>query len=326
MPSAAERDDSLLREPADRGVRLVALSLLANARKASDALTGAPDLFRAEGDDRHDAVHDFRVRVRRYRSWIRAFKSELRGALPPKRRRALSRIAHATSGISDATAQLEWLRAERRTMGVRQRVGEAWLRTRLETRRAEGSSSAVQAATHFTAMAAWFARRLNVYRAFVIEEEPPRRFGSLLAERARIESESLRSHLGEVHDYGDVDASHRARIAAKRLRYVVEPVRALVSDGEAIIDSLKALQDALGDLHDIHVLAAEVAAAVEETIATEAHSGLIRLTRRLQERGTRAYALIERDWLGDASVAFFDRVRDVAADMERRAVRDDHRS
>ena len=34
-------DESLLREPADRGVRLVALSLLADARKAGDKLKEA---------------------------------------------------------------------------------------------------------------------------------------------------------------------------------------------------------------------------------------------------------------------------------------------
>ena len=50
-----------------------------------------------------------------------------------------------------------------------------------------------------------------------------------------------------------------------------------------------------------------------------ARPGLIRLARRLRERGARAYAGIAREWLNDAGTSFFDRVRALAADITRRA-------
>jgi CYTH domain-containing protein len=47
--------------------------------------------------------------------------------------------------------------------------------------------------------------------------------------------------------------------------------------------------------------------------------GLLRLARRLHERGTRAYADIDREWLNDAGASFFNRVRDFAAEITRSA-------
>jgi len=337
-------DESLLREPADRCVRLVALSLLADAQKAGDRLMSVARELRDGDAGSDDALHDFRVAVRRLRSWIRAFTPRLRDAVSRKQRRRLSKIADATAATRDATVHLEWLREERPALSARQRVGHAWLRERLETQRKDGSDAALAAASDFDAMVAKLTRRLNVYRSAVLAHERPARFGAMLAERLLQESELLRGHLAAIHHATDVDESHRARIAAKRLRYLAEPVSQLASDGDAIIETLKTLQDSLGDLHDVHVFSEEVVAAAEDAAASQARRvsevvlgeengddrvrrarsrdpgpGLLRLARRLHERGARAYAGIERDWLNDAGASFFDRVRDLAAEITRRA-------
>ena len=283
-------DESLLREPADRCVRLVALSLLADAQKAGDRLTSVARELRDGNAESDDALHDFRVVVRRLRSWIRAFEPWLRDAVSRKQRRRLSRIADATAATRDATVHLEWLREERPALSARQRVGHAWLHERLETQRKDGADAALAAASDFDAMA------------------------------------------------------HRARIAAKRLRYLTEPVAKLASEGGAIIEMLSTLQNALGDLHDVHVFAEEVVAATEDAAASQARRvsevvlgeengedrvrrarsrdpgpGLLRLAHRLHERGAHAYASIERDWLNDAGASFFDRVRALADEITRRS-------
>lgn len=337
-------DERLLRETADRCVRLVAISLLADARKASDRLTSLSRELRDGNAGSDDALHDFRVAVRRLRSWIRAFEPWLRDAVSRKQRRRLSEIADATGATRDATVHLEWLREERPALSARQRVGHAWLSERLETQRKDGSDAALAAASDFDAMVAKLARRLNVFRSPVLAHERPARFGAILAERLLKDSESLRGHLAAIHHATDVETSHRARIAAKRLRYLAEPVSKLVDDGDAIVGTLKTLQDSLGDLHDVHVFSLEVVATAEEAAASRAmrvsevvlgdenggdrvrraHSrdpgpGLLRLARRLHERGARAYAGIERDWLNDAGAPFFDRVRDLATELTRRA-------
>ena len=310
-------DESLLREPADRCVRLVALSLLADAQKACDTLMSVSREFRDADAGSDDALHDFRVAVRRLRSWTGAFKPLLRGAVSRKQRRGLSGIADATNAARDATVHLEWLRTERSALSARQRVGHAWLRERMEIQRKDSADPALRAASDFDAMAKKLTRRLNVYRSAVLTRERPDRFGAILARRLLKESESLRGHLAAIHHVTDVEESHRARIAAKRLRYVVEPVSELAGDGRAIVETLKTLQDSLGDLHDVHVFSEEVVPAAGEAAA---RPGLIRLARRLRERGARAYASIERNWLNDAGASFFDRVRALSADITHRAL------
>jgi CHAD domain-containing protein len=341
-------DESLLREPAERGVRLVALSLLADAQEACNALTSASRELR-DGDATGDeALHAFRVAVRRLRSWLRVFNPLLRESVSRKQRGRLSDIADATSASRDATVHLDWLRKGMDTLTARQRVGYDWLCERLEAQRQDGSDLALAAAEDFHATAAKLERRLNVYRATVLTSQPPAQFGALLADRVLEESELLHDHLAAIHQITDVEEAHRARIAAKRLRYVVEPVSPFVSNGDVIIEALKALQDSLGDLHDVHVFSEELVTAAEEAAAAQARRvlevllgeaaedetkderlrrarasdpgpGLIKIARTLHERGARAYADIERGWLHDAGASFFDRVSRFAGVISQHA-------
>ena len=337
-------DENLLREPADRCVRLVALSLLKDAQKAGDRLMRVSQQLRDGDAESDDALHQFRVAVRRLRSWIRAFEPRLRDAVSRKQRRRFVAIADATAANRDATVHLDWLREERSALTALQRVGHAWLRERLETQRKKGSDAALAAASDFAPMVTKLTRRLNVYRSTVLAHDRSERFGPCLAEELLKASDALRGRLASMHHATDRDESHRARIAAKRLRYLADPVSQLACGGKAIIETLKMLQDSLGDLHDVHVFLREVVAAAEEAAVSQARRvaeiavsdengaarvrrarardpgpGLLRLTRRLRERGARAYAGIERDWLTDAGASFFDQVRALAAEITRRA-------
>ena len=309
-------EESLLREPADRCVRLVALSLLADAQDAGDRLMRVSRELRDGDAGSDDALHDFRVAVRRLRSWIRAFEPSLRDAVSRKQRRRLSAIADATAATRDATVHLEWLHEEQAALTARQRVGLSWLRERLETQRKNGSEAALTAASDFDAMVARLTRRLKVYRSPVVAHERPARFGASLAAQLLKASDALRGDLAAIHHATDIDECHRARIAAKRLRHVIEPVSEVARDGKAIIETLKLLQDALGDLHDSHVFSKDIASQGKGTVA---RPGMVRLVRRLRDRGAHAYASVERIWLNDAPASFFDRVRTLAAALARRA-------
>ncbi|HEX9219502.1 MAG TPA: CHAD domain-containing protein, partial [Gemmatimonadaceae bacterium] len=145
-------DETMLREPVERGVRLVAISLLDDARQAGDKLTSLSNELRDGLTAADDAVHDFRVAVRRVRSWVRAFKPWLCDDISRKQRRRLSGIAEATRAARDAAVHLEWLRKERPELTARQRVGQTWLSERLETQRSEGADTVLQAAADFATM------------------------------------------------------------------------------------------------------------------------------------------------------------------------------
>lgn len=334
---SSELQEKTLREPVDRGVRLVALALIDDAQHTAEKLATLTNKL-ADGEaEADDALHDFRVEVRRLRAWMRAFKPWLRGDISRKRRRGLSSIADGTRESRDATVHLEWLQSARPSLTPRQRVGHTWIVDQLEKRRSDSSEDSIAAASDFKSMAPKLARRLQYYRTPVAESDAGDRFGTIYSQRVLKQSKALRNRLAEVHRFSDVKQAHRARIAAKNLRYLIEPVAKIVAGGEAIIENLKGLQDLLGDLHDVHVFGDELVAATEKSAGSRARRvsevvlteheldeeedrvrtarardpgpGLFGLARRLHERGTQAFDALERQWLSDRGAELFEQVR-----------------
>src|ERR1700730_10138205 len=256
-------DEAMLREPVDRGVRLVAISLLDHAQKAGDKLTSLSNALREGDATGNEALHDFRVAIRRLRSWVRAFKPWLRDDLRRKQRRRFSRIAEATRTARDASVHLEGLRKERSALSARQRVGQPWLSERLDAQRSGGVNVALAAAADFAPAVPKLTSRLDSYRAPVREADGTARFGTVVAGRLLKESEELRSQLAAVHSFTDVKQLLRARITAKNLCYVTEQTSDLIRDGGAMIGTLKALPGVLGDLQAVILFADELVAATE---------------------------------------------------------------
>ena len=97
--------------------------------------------------------------------------------------------------------------------------------------------------------------------------------------------DELRSFVPRALDPDDVEASHDLRIAAKRLRYVLEIA------GEACVGPpavratklIKELQDVLGEMHDCDVMLPRLAAVPGDGI----DQLTIHLARRRQERFAR---------------------------------------
>ena len=67
-----------------------------------------------------------------------------------------------------------------------------------------------------------------------------------------------RRALDRIEHHTQVTEIHRARIKAKRLRYLVDAVDAHTAGGERCLRQLRLLQDTLGDLHDAQVLGAQL--------------------------------------------------------------------
>ena len=70
--------------------------------------------------------------------------------------------------------------------------------------------------------------------------------GKLLAVRL----EELDSFADAAQDPAEVDALHDMRIAAKRVRYVLEVAEPIEAEAKARIRAAKRLQDLLGEIHD----------------------------------------------------------------------------
>src|SRR5436853_5936031 len=114
----------LLEQPVERAARVVALILLENAQKARQRIDDPSDA---------DALHDFRVAVRRLRSWLRGLGPWLEDSTPKKAVRRLAKAARLTGDARDAEVHLTWLHAQRSALSVRQRRGLSWLVEQIET-------------------------------------------------------------------------------------------------------------------------------------------------------------------------------------------------
>ena len=323
--------DSLLDLPAEEAVRLIALGLI-EALKSARPRLGTGDA---------EALHDFRVALRRLRTALRTYRPQLRDSVRRRPLRRLGRIARATRESRDLEVHLTWSRAQTQRLTPRQQAGVEWLVDRMEARRREADAGLGQTVDRqFERTIVPLERRLSTYRA-TIAPKPARRSvtaAAVIGGRIQQLVGDLEAALGEVHTLRDEEPAHRARIAAKRLRYVLEPIAGQVAGVEPLIERLRSLQDELGDLHDSHVFVAELARAVEDSALIQARrvrdalrawqpeptpaaaeaedprSGLLALARRLRERGRAAFAAVSAGWLNGAADTFFHE----AADLGRR--------
>ncbi|MFT3915157.1 MAG: CHAD domain-containing protein [Anaeromyxobacteraceae bacterium] len=289
--------------PVEEGARLLALARVAAVDAASARLSGDAD---------PEALHDFRVELRRLRSLLRAFRPWLRAG--PRRRhlRALRRLAAGTGASRDAEVQLAVLAGERARIPPDRRAGLDWLVARLEAAAEAGAGDTARAVRRWRKLSRRLRRRLSTYerRLRPLELES---FGGVLAALVEGQLEAFLAALAAVEGAGDVARAHRARLEAKRLRYLVEPLRDAPGLGaRTAVERLQGVQDALGELHDAHVLEAAVEAARRG--AARAGEGrapaLSPVTRVVRARRDRAYGALLRS--GDALEALSGELKRLA--------------
>lgn len=300
----------LLDLPAERGARLVALHFLAEARDA---------FVRLERDADPEALHDFRVGLRRLRSTLRSHDELLHGSLGPKQRRKLRRLAHATGARRDSEVHAGWLADQEPSLAEVERAGAAYFGERLATARRDADRElAREVIRPFPKLAPKIARGLRRYTHTVDVEAPDgeRAFGLAAAGLLHELAATLESALGAVRGIEDQDHAHEARIAGKRLRYALEPLEPLLAGTGPLVKQLKRLQDALGELHDAHVFAIEVEtvahAARRAHEAPDAAPGLDALAARLRARRETSFAESVRWLSGDDGRALVAGVRAAA--------------
>ena len=140
------------------------------------------------------------------------------------------------------------------------------------------------------------------------------RFGTAV-ERALPEYASqLDVQLSRVHTPADEAEAHRARIRAKRLRYLLEPVADDLDGVDDLLTALKGLQDLLGDLRDAQLLSGAVADLLGRVRADgppEAEAGLLRVAGWLETEQRQLFDRLRETWLGDRSSEFFAAVEAV---------------
>ncbi len=315
--------------PADRGARRLALTALDDAADAHARLE--------QGDDR--ALHDFRVALRRLRSTVRAYDEHLGGSVGKPDRRRLGDLAGATGDARDLEVHAAWM--EKRIGGMHQheRAGAERSLHGLRADQAKADDGLRKHVAKQFGRVRWrLAKRLRFYHVEVDIDEAAGgpRMSVVLARLVLDLSDRLERRLGDIDTIEDQDEAHLARIAAKRLRYLIEPFVPELAGAPEVVKRLKALQDALGEMHDAHVLLARVPAPSddkgtdhgdededdqedirrdggdEDGDADDENSGIRALRAALEEERAARFAQVEAEWLHGRAAEFFASVRAVA--------------
>src|ERR1700682_4012650 len=137
-------------------------------------------------------------------------------------------------------------------------------------------------------MAERLYRELVTFRTTIHldDSRSPQTMARVTSRRLADAADRLQRRLSRVNEITDEEPIHRARIAAKRVRYLLEPFAEDFDDGPAIIDCLKQLQDTFGDVHDVHVFAPTLADAMAEARGKmPLIPGLTTVEASLRERG-----------------------------------------
>ncbi|MGA7799765.1 MAG: CHAD domain-containing protein [Gammaproteobacteria bacterium] len=258
----------------------MAISLLDDAAAACARLE-------TQADDR--ALHDFRVALRRLRSTLQAYRDHIDHCVPAKLLRKARKLARTTNVARDSEVQADWLRAIRAQIRPHERPGYQWLVRTIDARvrAAYQDMRADDIPARFRKFDARLRRRLSG----AARKRESESFGPVLRQRLQDAAAELDVHLQRIHSPADEIEAHQARIAAKRLRYLLEPVSGWVPRGAQAVQALKQLQDLLGEIHDTQVMEKTLVYLVQIAAAEKAKC-LMELT--LDESGAPALALERR--------------------------------
>jgi CHAD domain-containing protein len=219
---------------------------LALAQKVDDAVAHLQD-----GTD-PEALHDFRVAMRRLRAWLRGFQPVL--PVRGRTRRRLQRVSRRTNAARDAEAALAWLQTAARSLEPR-------LRNSLRVLQSELTAALTDMNKALAARVAedWMRVSRRLHKELM--DRAPQRgvdetFGGVWAEaveRALVEAVDRRRAAATG---GNEGAIHRYRISLKRVRYLLEPAVQVFPDAERAVRQAKRGQERAGAINDLqHLLA-----------------------------------------------------------------------
>jgi len=320
--------------PAEVGARLVAQRQLEEALRAI-ARAGDPD------DD--EAVHDARVALRRLRSTLSGYRPLFdRDAAALALARA-GKLAGQMGGARDTEVWVAWILEKRAAARGRRRTvldslaEELAARLRLERGRAvEGLGD------RFLELERELSTSLRTYEAPVTSSDEPAgpSFALAASDALRAAALELEHALAEISGPGDASREHAARIAAKRVRYVLEPLRALLDGAPDLLAQLRRLQDLLGERNDREGLAELLRGSLERAALLTAQglyaalrdrdeqtdralrarareNALLELLRAVRDEADAYWAELSGEWLFGKNAAFFARVGQLADALRR---------
>ncbi|MCC7044918.1 MAG: CHAD domain-containing protein [Acidobacteria bacterium] len=245
-----------------------------------------------------DALHDARTALRRLRVLVRSFQAEL-GPLARKGvRRRLREAFKASSSLRDLDVFTAWLVTLPPSVATRRLLRTADVDAKEQV---PDVSARIQRAWRDA------HRRLRSSR---IDERvtrgPSRPFGAAAARAVRAEVRAVGIGLAHFDPVNAAVEAHQTRIAAKRLRYLLEALSGRSPDSHRAVEWCRAFQDLVGEWRDAALASARVRAcpavagrdALLRRVSERRRDALVELRRFVADDG--AWAIARRDALAIA--------------------------
>jgi CHAD domain-containing protein len=294
---------ALLALPPQLAVRRLALAQLDAAATACVRVADREDA---------EALHDYRVALRRLRSVLRAY-APWYDSVPKNLRKRLRRLARATTAARDTEVQIEWLGRTPPRLKAGARPGLAWLLARLaERQRTDNRAACKEVRKKFAALEPRLRMALRTRKnGHDSATGADVTFAQATDERLSAYRAELAADLAGIGSVADRDAIHAARIGGKRLRYLLEPLCGSVPGAAALVNAMKAFQDRFGELNDRFVTAREIEQALEIAGAQAEHvlPGLRKLATWVERDTNRRYRDIRARYLGRRARKLFAPMR-----------------
>jgi CHAD domain-containing protein len=238
--------------------------------------------------------------LRRLRVLLRAYRSELHHAVPGWLTEDVSTLAGRTGAARDLEVFEAWLSPRIRRLPRTHQSTARWLLARTIARRDAFYRALRRIVPRRLASIEPFLRAGLRYRSAGAHARRARTFGDLTARRAGKRIDDLLGALRKIEKLDDDDEAHRARIAAKKVRYILEPV---LPNRGAALRGLKALQDAFGALHDLVGARVQILRARRvkgddgEPPTPRRLAGLAALLARADREKAVLFRRIQKEWL-----------------------------
>lgn len=191
-------------------------------------------------DDR-DALHDARTALRRLRVLVRSFQLDLGPLGRHGVRRRLREALTASSSQRDLDVFAAWAVTLPASAARRHLVAAADADAKAH---APGIGVQMRASWHGA------RSRLRSGRKDEKADRRPRLFGAAAAYAVRAEVRAVGTGLARFDPLRAVEQVHEARIAAKRLRYLIEGLSGQSPDSRRVTEWCRAFQDLAGEWRD----------------------------------------------------------------------------
>ncbi|MBI4676357.1 MAG: CHAD domain-containing protein [Elusimicrobia bacterium] len=323
---------NLPERPGTQGAGLLALHRLDAAAAAAERLPRSDD---------SEALHDFRVALRRLRVVLRLYRQAFRGRVPRISLKRVRKLARDTNEARDTEVLEARLKGWADDLKPGHLPGADVLRRRLAKGRPEDGRGFIDAAgKEFHSLEGLLRPALL---AVASTEERGPSFGAASAALLRDAGRDLRRRLSAIKTAIDDGPVHKARIAGKRLRYLLEPFQSRSFLCRKAIGRLKKLQEDLGDIHDLNLAVQAVSLCAKKDVSAwsrglvEAASlegtkagrpsvtldaspvpGLARLAALAGRDRARSFSRFEERWDGPKAGEFFSGLEAVAGRLSPR--------